>query len=60
MNYLRTLDEMGLAMRTVHRDDQGLDYDYRRARAIVVIGHQDRSNKGIATREAERALQFDT
>lgn len=51
MNYLRTLDELGPGLRTVHRTDLGLDYDYRRARATVVIGHPDRSD---ATRLASR------
>ncbi|WP_327675573.1 Shedu anti-phage system protein SduA domain-containing protein [Kitasatospora sp. NBC_00458] len=49
MNYLRTMDELGAALRTVQRSDLGIDHDYRRARATVVIGHPDRS--GSATRE---------
>lgn len=52
MNYLRTLDELGPGLRTVHRTDLGLDYDYRRARATVIIGHPDRSDATrLATRE---------
>jgi hypothetical protein len=55
MNYLRTLDEMGLALRTLHHDEQGLEYDYRRARAIVIIGHPGRPGK---TATAPSPLQF--
>ncbi|WP_338671701.1 Shedu anti-phage system protein SduA domain-containing protein [Streptomyces sp. SCSIO 30461] len=49
MNYLRTLDEMGAALGTLHRNDLNLDYDYRRARATVVIGYPERTD--VATRE---------
>jgi hypothetical protein len=42
ISYLRTIDEMGAALRTTHRNEIGQDYDYRRARGVVVIGHPDR------------------
>ncbi|MFD5545225.1 Shedu anti-phage system protein SduA domain-containing protein [Streptomyces goshikiensis] len=51
MNYLRTLDEMGAALGTLHRNDLNLDYDYRRARATVVIGYPERTRPNLATRE---------
>jgi hypothetical protein len=51
MNYLRSLDDMGATLQTVHRNELGLDYDYRRARGTVVIGHQDRARPVGATRE---------
>ena len=50
-NYLRSLDEMGPSLRTLHRNELGLDYDYRRARGTVVIGHQDRVQLPGVTRE---------
>ncbi len=33
-NYLRSLDEMGAGLRTLHHSELGLDYDHRRTRAI--------------------------
>ncbi|MBD0740538.1 hypothetical protein BGM09_14165 [Streptomyces sp. CBMA29] len=51
MNYLRTLDEMGAALGTLHQNDLNLNYDYRRARATVVIGYPGRTAHGLATRE---------
>jgi hypothetical protein len=51
MNYLRSLDDMGATLQTVHRNELGLDYDYRRARGTVVIGHQDRARPAGVTRE---------
>jgi hypothetical protein len=50
-NYLRSLDEMGASLRTLHHNELGLDYDYRRARGTVVIGHQDRVQLPGVTRE---------
>jgi hypothetical protein len=49
MNYLRTFDELGAPLETLHRNDLGLSYDYRRARATVVIGHPERDDS--ASRE---------
>ncbi len=51
LNYLRSLDEMGGPLRTLHRNELGLDYDYRRARGTVVIGHPDRQSLRDVTRE---------
>lgn len=50
IGYLRTIDEMGAALRTLHQNELGLDYDYRRARGVVVIGHQDRAKAAGVTR----------
>ncbi|EIV91060.1 Shedu anti-phage system protein SduA domain-containing protein [Frankia sp. QA3] len=38
-NYLRSLDEWATSLRTHYRDEKELDYDLRRVRATVVIGH---------------------
>ncbi|MEY9963414.1 hypothetical protein ABIA33_001447 [Streptacidiphilus sp. MAP12-16] len=38
-NYIRALDEQGMALRTELHDELGLDYDFRRVRATVIIGH---------------------
>lgn len=51
MNYLQMLDELGAALSTVHRKELNLNYDYRRARATVVIGYPGRTASNIATRE---------
>lgn len=51
MNYLRTLDEMGAALGTLHRNDLNLNCDYRRARATVIIGYPERVASTTATRE---------
>ncbi|GAA3887178.1 hypothetical protein GCM10022243_59950 [Saccharothrix violaceirubra] len=51
INYLRSLDDMGTTLQTVHHNELGLDYDYRRAKGTVVIGHQDRACPAGVTRE---------
>lgn len=51
MNYLRGIDELGAAMGTYHRNELGLEYDYRRARGTVIIGHPDLSETDNITRE---------
>ncbi|MCX4754319.1 Shedu anti-phage system protein SduA domain-containing protein [Kitasatospora purpeofusca] len=51
MNYLRTIDEMGASLRTLHSNELGLNYDYRRARGTVAIGYQDRCISDRATKE---------
>lgn len=51
MNYLRSLDDMGATLQTVHRNELGLDYDYRRAKGTVVIGHQNRACPAGVRRE---------
>jgi hypothetical protein len=51
MNYLQTADDLGAALDTVHRKARNLNYDYRRARATVIIGHPARTPSTIATRE---------
>jgi hypothetical protein len=50
MNYLRSMDEFSLSLGTKHSNDLGLDYDFRRADAIVVIGHPARPGKIAANR----------
>lgn len=50
MNYLRSMDEFSLSLGTTASDDLGLDYDFRRADALVVIGNQDRPGKPDANR----------
>ncbi|MEV6907061.1 Shedu anti-phage system protein SduA domain-containing protein [Amycolatopsis sp. NPDC051071] len=51
MNYLRTIDELGASMQTLHHNELSLNYDYRRAKGTVVIGHPDLAATAAATRE---------
>ena len=51
MNYLRAMDEFSLSLTTRITGELGLDYDFRTADAVVVIGHQDRPGRVPATRE---------
>lgn len=51
MNYIRSFDDMGATLQTVHHNELGLGHDYRRVRATVVIGHQDRGLPDGMTRE---------
>ncbi|WP_370935342.1 Shedu anti-phage system protein SduA domain-containing protein [Amycolatopsis sp. cg13] len=51
MNYLRSFDDLGPALQTVHSNECGFDYDYRRVKGSVVIGHQDRALSADVTRE---------
>lgn len=58
MNYLRSMDEFGLSMRTAASDELGLDYDFRRADALVVIGNRDHPAKTDAERaQMDRVLR---
>jgi hypothetical protein len=59
MNYLRSMDEFALSLGTKNADDLGLDYDFRRANAIVVIGHPSRPGKIAADRaRIDQALRM--
>jgi hypothetical protein len=51
MNYIRTFDEMGAALRTHHRNELGMEYDYRRASGTVVIGHAEHIGMPGVTRD---------
>ncbi|MEU8419388.1 Shedu anti-phage system protein SduA domain-containing protein [Micromonospora sp. NPDC048835] len=42
LNYLRSLDETGATLQTLQRNELGVEYDYRRGRGTVLIGHPDR------------------
>ena len=51
MNYIRTFDEMGAALQTHHRNELGMEHDYRRASGTVVIGHPEHVQIPGVTRE---------
>jgi hypothetical protein len=51
LNYLRNLDEMGAALRTQYHNELNMDFDFRRARGTVIIGHPDRASSTVASRE---------
>jgi hypothetical protein len=51
LNYLRALDELGAGLRTQYRNELGIDFDFRRAKGTVIIGHPERSASDEATRE---------
>jgi hypothetical protein len=58
ISYLRTIDELGAALRTTHRNEIGHDYDYRRARGVVVIGHPDRVRlDGVSRENVDQAIR---
>jgi hypothetical protein len=48
LNYLRALDEQGPAMQVTWRNERGLDIDFRRAKATVVIGRSDHAGADVA------------
>lgn len=50
-NYLRSLDEQGLSLSTMFRNELGQDYDMSRVFATVVIGHSDHRRSPDAKRE---------
>lgn len=50
LNYLRALDEMGSTLAAQYKSEFGIDFDFRRARGTVVIGHPDRSSRTDATK----------
>jgi hypothetical protein len=56
MNYLRTLDNTGAALTTIHANEFRVSYDMRRTFATVVIGHPAHATLLDA---AERALEFE-
>jgi hypothetical protein len=51
LNYLRHLDETGAVLRTQYRNELSIDFDFRRARGTVIIGHPDRAPSAEASRE---------
>ncbi|WP_164737870.1 Shedu anti-phage system protein SduA domain-containing protein [Streptomyces luteoverticillatus] len=58
MNYLRTMDETGMGLQTVHENDLGISYDYRRAGGIVVIGHPGRKGSTeIERKQVEQTIR---
>lgn len=46
LNYLRALDELGMALETTYRNELGLNIDFRRARGTVIIGHSKSADTG--------------
>lgn len=51
LNYIRNLDELGAALRTQYVNELQMDFDFRRARGTVVIGHPGRSAPSGVSRE---------
>ncbi len=51
MNYIRTIDQVGATMQTLHRSERGYDFDYLRSKGTVVIGDPDRISLPNVTRE---------
>jgi hypothetical protein len=51
MNYLRSLDEQGLGLSTMYRNELGQNYDMTRVFATVVIGHSDHHRPDQVERE---------
>jgi antiviral defense system Shedu protein SduA/restriction endonuclease XhoI-like protein len=58
IGYLRMIDEAGATLQTVHRNELGLDYDYRRARGVVVIGHPGCArNDGVSREDIDQTIR---
>jgi hypothetical protein len=58
MNYLRTLDETGAALTTIHANEFRVSYDMRRTFATVVIGHPAHvSNAGADKQIIEQTIR---
>jgi Domain of unknown function (DUF4263) len=56
-NYVRSADEQGLAMRTLVRDELGIDIDLRRTFATVVIGTRAHARQGATDENLSLALR---
>lgn len=56
MNYLANVDETGLGLATMYRNNFGLDYDMHRVFATVVIGHPTHVD-GFDARQVEQTLR---
>ncbi|WP_192810182.1 Shedu anti-phage system protein SduA domain-containing protein [Actinomadura rudentiformis] len=50
VNYLRALDEQGPILEALYRNEFGINYDFRRVRGTVIIGHQSLVRDGEADR----------
>ncbi|WP_329005415.1 DUF4263 domain-containing protein [Kribbella sp. NBC_00709] len=50
LNYLRSLDEVGPALALQYKSELGIDFDLRRAKGTVVVGHPDRVSKSGASK----------
>ncbi|WP_433003310.1 Shedu anti-phage system protein SduA domain-containing protein [Kribbella sp. CA-294648] len=51
LNYLRALDELGPAISVQYKSEFGIDFDFRRATGVVVVGHPERESRSGATRQ---------
>jgi hypothetical protein len=50
LNYLRSLDEVGPALTMQYKSELGIDFDLRRAKGIVIVGHPDRASRSGASK----------
>ncbi|MFC0623642.1 Shedu anti-phage system protein SduA domain-containing protein [Kribbella deserti] len=50
LNYLRSLDEVGPALTMQYRSELGIDFDLRRAKGTVIVGHPDRASRSGASK----------
>jgi hypothetical protein len=58
LNYLRSLDEAGATLQTLHRNELGTQYDYRRSRGTVLIGHPERvSIPGVTRAQIDQTIR---
>nr|WP_225954659.1 Shedu anti-phage system protein SduA domain-containing protein [Kibdelosporangium phytohabitans] len=58
MNYIRALDELGAGLETLHRNELGVVYDYRRVKGTVVIGHPELcATDSVAGEQIEQTIR---
>ena len=59
LNYLRAIDENGSVLRTLYQDELGMEFDFRRARGTVVVGHPGRSDLvGVTRRQVDQTIRL--
>lgn len=58
MNYLRGFDELGASHQTYYHNELGLDYDLRRAKGTVIIGHPElTASDGVTREQVEQTIR---
>ena len=58
LNYLRHLDELGAALRTQYKNELQIDFDFRRAKGTVVIGHPGRGvPTGVSREQVDQTIR---
>ncbi|MBO3744368.1 Shedu anti-phage system protein SduA domain-containing protein [Actinoplanes flavus] len=58
LNYLRHIDELGAALRTQYMNELQADFDFRRAKGTIVLGHPTRRlPDGVSREQVDQTIR---